>query len=340
MDQRKQLAQRLYITPNNRQKKMLSYTFRAESLDRRQTKVLKPRILPSLQSKLESPPQLKEAEKAFSYSRRPPSKKRDKSSYVHGELEYPPLTGVGNRHANPFNLIQLLKFDRVLTDDFWYLNRREDAYDFEFVPYHRRNPDSYVTVSSRGVTYFVNGTTDFLTLDEWEREYQLYNSVMAIPFFKTYKKWKNFSLWKNLRRKNMIKQRAELLNNRLFYLNNMLREPMLQMRTQIYRLVKADLIDFSADTPRDLPKFNEDQASRRGKMQELMEEVQENILQEISIACESSMEQYFKENRTKLHLEEQEEEEENSFLIGDTSNKQMPFTQEACLLYTSDAADE
>jgi hypothetical protein len=35
---------------------------------------------------------------------------------------------------------------------------------------------------------------DFTSLDQWERELQLYNAIKALPVFKQYKEWKNFKV--------------------------------------------------------------------------------------------------------------------------------------------------
>ena len=68
----------------------------------------------------------------------------------------------------------------------------------------------------------------------------------------------------------MIRQRAEYLKSELFFLDKMLREPLLQLRTQTYRIMKADLIDFSNDDVRNLPSFNNDQNTRREKLADML----------------------------------------------------------------------
>ena len=110
------------------------------------------------------------------------------------------------KQLTPFDFIQIIKRDPELCEDFWYCNRRSNAYDFEFVKFDARNEDEYLTISSRGVTHYINREAIFMTLQEWEREYKLFNKLQYIPFFAKYKQWKNFSLWKNMRRRNMIQE--------------------------------------------------------------------------------------------------------------------------------------
>jgi dynein heavy chain len=110
-----------------------------------------------------------------------------------------------DKKPSPFEFIQVIKNDPELAEDFWYCNRKGDAYNFEFVPFDNKDDKEYLTISARGVTHHIlHSGAIFLTLPEWEREYKLYKKLKEIKFFEQYKKWKNFSLWKNLRRRNMI----------------------------------------------------------------------------------------------------------------------------------------
>jgi dynein heavy chain len=65
---------------------------------------------------------------------------------------------------NPYDFIQIIKRDPELAEDFWYCNRRASAYDFEFVPFDKRNEEEYLTISSRGVTHYINREAIFMTL--------------------------------------------------------------------------------------------------------------------------------------------------------------------------------
>ncbi len=69
-----------------------------------------------------------------------------------------------------------------------------------------------MTISARGVTYFINDEAVFKTIEEWERESQMFYKLLDIEFFKQYKKWKNFSLWKKLMRRNMMRECSHVLS--------------------------------------------------------------------------------------------------------------------------------
>ena len=259
---------------------------------------------------------------------------RQRRNHIHGDIEFPvsDAPASAGKFTSPFAILKMIKEDPDLAEDFWYLNRKEDAYDFEFVTYQKRNPRQYLTISSRGVTYFTDGVTEFLSLDEWDREYNLYKRLKNIKFFNQYKKWKNFSLWKNLRRRSMIKERGEYLKSQLFILDDTLREPLLSLRTQTYRIMKADIIDLSTEDIRTLAVFNKDQNEKRDRIAKLLEEIEGTIQGVISKACADSMDQFHKENRTTIQKQESEQENNpDPFLIGDNTNKQMPYTQEAII---------
>lgn len=367
MDPRKQLAQRLYFTPSSNPSGVnKSFQRRSESTDRKRVTAipLTPKMLTSFRTskpvKLEPiSPHIKnkitghitvdtsfnledklmpfqastESSKLSSIKVLPKLKEKNRA-YVHGDSEFPMSAGPGSsgKSTSPFEILHMIKYDPDLADDFWYLNRKEDPYDFEFVTYQKRDPNQYLTISSRGVTYFMNGTTEFLTLEEWDREYKLYQHLKKINFFKQYKKWKNFSLWKNLRRRSMIKDRAEFLKTQLFILDDILREPLLNLRTQTYRIMRADIIDLSTEDVRTIKQFNLDQNTKREKVAELLEEIEGNIKSLIAKATTDSMDQFQKENRTTIQNQDPDaEENQESFLIGDNTNKQMPYTQEAII---------
>ena len=283
--------------------------------------------------KAEVPAQVKEPIKVPS-TKGGQTREKEKKPHIHGDIEYPASAGPSSagKVTSPFAILHMIKYDPDLAEDFWYLNRKEDPYDFEFVTYQKRNPKQYLTISSRGVTYYTDGSTEFLSLEEWDREYNLYKRLKKINFFNQYKKWKNFSLWKNLRRRNMIKVRGEFLKGQLFILDDTLREPVLSLRTQTYRIMKADIIDLSTEDIRTLPHFNKDQNEKREKIAKLLEEIEGNIQSVIAKACSDSMEQFHKDNRTTIQKQDSEQEANpDPFLIGDSSNKQMPYTQESII---------
>lgn len=138
------------------------------------------------------------------------------TGHTHGDLSFTKSRKVTerfkDRRATPFDYLQIIRNDPRLKDDFFYCNRVGEAYDFEFVSYEKRSGKEYLTISSRGVTHFVKGEVHFLTLDQWEREYHIFNKLKKIQFFRQYKLAKSYHFWKNFRRRSMMIQKASVLN--------------------------------------------------------------------------------------------------------------------------------
>lgn len=65
------------------------------------------------------------------------------------------------------DFIYLIRTDPEMADQFCYLNKRDNAYDYEIVEFEDRNIKEYMTISSRGITYYQNEETTFLTIEEW-----------------------------------------------------------------------------------------------------------------------------------------------------------------------------
>jgi len=64
----------------------------------------------------------------------------------------------------------------------------------------------------QGITHFLDDQAEFKTIEEWERESKMFHLLLEIEFFKQYKKWKNFSLWKKLMRRNMMRECSNVLS--------------------------------------------------------------------------------------------------------------------------------
>ena len=236
-------------------------------------------------------------------------------------------------HHKPYEFIQVIKNDPELMEDFWYCNRIGDAYDFQLVPFSKKN-EEYLTISSRGITHFTPGGAYFLSLEEWEREYKLYQRLKEISFFKQYKKWKNFSLWKNLRRRNMMEAKSRFLETELFILDEKLRDSLLDLRGKSWEILRFDLFDISFDKVRTIEEFNEEQEKKRTEGATQLEKLETDIKRDVAASCRISLEAFRRENKTTANNDDPNkgpEDDADPFLVGDMSNKQMPYTQEAII---------
>ena len=103
--------------------------------------------------------------------------------------------GTGGGAGKPGTFTESLQLDTRYIDEFragnfLYLRRKggtaSTAYDLETAEHAQVNPDDYFTMSQHGITHFKGATSEFTSLDRWEREYALFNRVRRIPFFHKY----------------------------------------------------------------------------------------------------------------------------------------------------------
>jgi len=52
----------------------------------------------------------------------------------------------------------------------------------------------YYTMSSQGVTHFLQDSTDFQPLESFERDYFLYAQTMRLRLFRQFRIWKSFKV--------------------------------------------------------------------------------------------------------------------------------------------------
>lgn len=86
-------------------------------------------------------------------------------------------------YLTPMDFIHLIRTDPEMVDEFCYLNKCGDPYDFKIVEFEERDPKEYMTISARGITHFLYDEAIFLTIEEWEREARLYQRIRSIEFF-------------------------------------------------------------------------------------------------------------------------------------------------------------
>ena len=112
-----------------------------------------------------------------------------------------------------------------------------------------------MTISARGITHFVDDEAIFMTIEEWEREVKMFHKLRNIPFFKNYKKWKNFSLWKKLMRRCIMNNCSQILRKELFLLDKHLRDPIWKLRHLCLNLQKQEFFYSGYTEPNKIEDF-------------------------------------------------------------------------------------
>jgi dynein heavy chain len=174
-----------------------------------------------------------------------------------------------------------------------------------------------------------------MTIEEWEREVKMFHRLRQIPFFAKYKIWKNYSLWKKYTRRNIMKDRSKLLSQHLFFLDKHLRRPLLEVRNICLHLSKLEYMDLSSSEPVKYDDFRTLQENYRVTLMDKKFDTLENAIKDLILnSCSTSLISFKEENRIPNKDPDNpsaDQEEPAPLLVGDETNKEMPYTQEATI---------
>eukprot|EP01052_Picozoa_sp_SAG31_P002974 SAG31_NODE_109_length_24587_cov_111.480848_5_plen_455_part_00 len=181
-------------------------------------------------------------------------------------------------------LMQLL--DKMRDDPesspFHYLSRfpiddfPANPYHLKVVPHSAINEDSFFTVSSSGVTLFERGKAEFTQLDQWQREYYLFNEMLQIRCFKTYRFWKTWKVWKKYVRSIKVAHSTKTLEKHLFTLNDVFQKAILRVRTDGSAIADGeDKLKLFSLEPRTVYKLEHFVAAQESQAQTVMESLKE-----------------------------------------------------------------
>jgi dynein heavy chain len=153
-----------------------------------------------------------------------------------------------------------------------------------------------MTISIRGVTHYSNGELDFISLQEWQRDQEMYRKIIMIPFFERYGHWKMFSVWKRVMRDQRFRKCAKTLNSNLFILDRTLRDSLLQVRKHCIKITEYKLIDYEAGTTYTLEEFNEKQHRTRTLILQELNLVWTQIKYVTHESCKTSLDLFLRAN--------------------------------------------
>lgn len=248
-------------------------------------------------------------------------------------------------YLTPLDFIQLVRTDPEMRDEFCYMLKRTNAYDWEIVDFNDKEKgvkekkgrlggaNEYMTISSRGIVHTIDSEETFITLDEWEREYKIYSKLKRIKFFEHYRLWKNFMLWRKLRRRTNFKKKRAFLENNLFLVDNKLSFPLLEIRDICVDISgRNGLINMSLNGPISLPAYEEYINNSQLKNTEALNQtVNGQIKAKLADSCRVSLNHFKELNRIKNREADQGKTDEKPLAINNEPGKEMPYTQEATI---------
>ncbi|GKT29750.1 Dynein axonemal heavy chain 6, partial [Aduncisulcus paluster] len=104
------------------------------------------------------------------------------------------------------------------------LNEDYSLYNLYVVPYQIiQHATTYFTISFQGVTQYGGDKVDFTPLSDWMAEKELFDKLMKVRIFKNFRLWRSFITWKREINAEKRKAISEILQARLFILDNSLR---------------------------------------------------------------------------------------------------------------------
>ena len=197
---------------------------------------------------------------------------------------------------NPLKALQRLRQNPDSTE-FVYLRpyRIDDItplnpYHLEIVPHSDIDESNFYTLSSFGVTYFMNGKPEFTELEQWKREHYLFNAIIKIPVFKKYRVWKSYKVWRDSVRYGKMRKCAKLLNKNLFWMNPTFQEALFKIRGMCMDVKKTRLHSFQKGQLCTLEQFFHDQQVQRGSVLNELDSFWTGAIECARVACISTLE--------------------------------------------------
>ncbi|KAK9722971.1 AAA+ lid domain [Popillia japonica] len=143
-------------------------------------------------------------------------------------------------------------------------------YALTMVPYEKVDKKNFLTMSAHGVLQSVGQEQIFTHLDKWESEYNMYCRLMRIKSFFFFRIWKAFYVWRKGVIYEKIKIARNYLTNNLFFLNDLLRDALLNIRGMCYKLFTTSFTDTTDIENFELFYFIE---AQMGKLEEAAEKL-------------------------------------------------------------------
>ncbi|QDZ24237.1 heavy chain of dynein [Chloropicon primus] len=165
-----------------------------------------------------------------------------------------------------------------------------NPYDLEVVNHSDIDEDHFYTMSAAGVTHFIDGQAEFTPLDQWKREYHLYNQIINLDVFRQYKLWKGFATWKKCVRHKKTRHCKQMLERNLFILNPVFQKSLLKIRNFCHELSDLTLHDIDTENLYALDDFYEKQVTRREVVRDTLGELFSSIVETVEDSCSAAIE--------------------------------------------------
>eukprot|EP01039_Chlorochromonas_danica_P005727 gene5727-6311_t len=170
------------------------------------------------------------------------------------------------------------------------------VYDLELISLDQVDKNAYFTLSKEGVTQFRHKVSTFTGLAQWEREYRLFHKIANINFFRKYKRWKAFTVWRKNLRQGKMTLASESVEANLFLFSPPLRKALLAVRNMTYPLVSLGMLSLPKNQIFDLEDFVRAQALVHDELRVKLRVLSGSVLTTVRSACDEVVDQFLKIN--------------------------------------------
>ena len=144
-----------------------------------------------------------------------------------------------------------------------------------------------------------------MPLKQFEREYQLYQHVICIPFFTSYRKWKSFVEWKTTVKTHKMLHYKKVLQSELFILHPVHRSCLVRLRQLCHELSTLRLFHIEPDLTDSMGDFCDKQAAQKQRVEGMLEQCGGKILDLVLRSCQTSLRDFLDACGFVHHQDEQ-----------------------------------
>ena len=117
-----------------------------------------------------------------------------------------------------------------MSDEFCYMNRRSNPYDWQIVEFEKKNPSEYMVISKRGLTKYIHSEVEFMKFEQFLEEQKVFSQLNRIDFFRLFGRKKYFQIWKKYTSMVIFKDRSKEFAERTLLNDLQIKESVLECR--------------------------------------------------------------------------------------------------------------
>ncbi|GLC55095.1 hypothetical protein PLESTB_000943200 [Pleodorina starrii] len=149
--------------------------------------------------------------------------------------------------------------------------------------------NNHYTMSAKGVTHFVDGVGDFISLEQFEREYALYRQLLRFRMFAQYRLWKSFRVWRRFVSGRKARSAKAALQSCLLTLNPVFHLALVRLRTSCHELRQLRLHAAERGRLYSLPELVSLHTARKEETRTSLERFEQDVLTQAQEACSAAM---------------------------------------------------